>query len=214
LLTVQEEERRHLSRELHDEFGQLLFSTQLHLQAAKAAAGAAAQSSLNESIALLQRAGAQIRSLALELRPMLLETAGLDATLRWLAEQYEQRAGVDIEVVGHVSEISGEAAIACFRVVQEALTNVVRHAAARHVSIELSESETLLSLVVRDDGVGFDAARTLDGTVGDHLGLVGMRERVEILGGNLRIESQAGHGTRIEVSFPLTEATAAPPTAT
>ncbi|HVH84554.1 MAG TPA: PAS domain S-box protein, partial [Steroidobacteraceae bacterium] len=211
LLAVQEEERRHLSRELHDEFGQLLFSINLHLQAAKKAAGRGAQPNINESITLLQRAGTQVRSLALELRPMLLETAGLDATLRWLAQQYEQRSGVDIEVVGHVTEVPGEVAIACFRVVQEALTNVVRHAAARRVAIELSQREGLLRLVIRDDGAGFDVSRTLDGAAaGGHLGLVGMRERVEILRGSLTIDSGRGRGTRIDVSFPLTDPAAVP----
>ena len=212
LLAVQEEERRHLSRELHDEFGQLLFSINLRLQAAKNAAHAEAQVNINESITLLQQAGTQVRSLALELRPMLLETAGLEATLRWLAQQYEQRSGVEIEVVGHVSEVSSEVAIACFRIVQEALTNVLRHSAARHVSIELGQSEGLLRLLIRDDGVGFEVSRTLEGAAaGSHLGLVGMRERVEILGGRLRIDSQQGDGTRIEVSFPVTDPATAPP---
>ena len=210
LLAVQEEERRHLSRELHDEFGQLLFSINLRLQAAKNAAGPAAQPNINESITLLQRAGTQMRSLALELRPLLLETAGLDATLRWLAEQYQQRGGVEIEVVGHVTEVPGEVAIACFRVVQEALTNVARHAAARQVWIELSQSEGRLAVVIRDDGVGFDVSRGLEGAAGGHLGLVGMRERVEILGGTLTIDSGQAHGTRIAVSFPLTEPATAP----
>lgn len=207
LLAVQEEERRHLSRELHDEFGQLLATITLHLQAAKSAAGrAAAERSLDESIALLQRAGTQVRNLALELRPVQLETAGLDATLRWLAQQYQQRTGTVTQVEGHVSEVSNDVAIACFRVVQEALTNIVRHARAQHVWIELSHSEGLLKLVVRDDGAGFDVGRILE-RAGDagNLGLIGMRERVEILGGRLAIDSQPGHGTRICVSLPVSE---------
>jgi PAS domain S-box-containing protein len=204
LLAVQEEERRHLARELHDEFGQLLATVTMHLQAAKAAAGPAAWPSLDESIGLLQRAGTRVRSLALELRPVLLETAGLDATLRWLAQQHGQRTGIITEVVGHVTDAPGEVAIACFRVLQEALTNVVRHAGAQHVRIELHQSEGKLSLVIRDDGVGFDVSRTLERAAGGaNLGLVGMRERVEILGGNLTIASQPGHGTSIHVSFPL-----------
>jgi PAS domain S-box-containing protein len=205
LLVVQEEERRHLSRELHDEFGQLLASVTLHLQAAKSSAGQAAQPSLDESIALLQRAGAQVRSLALELRPMLLETAGLDATLRWLAEQHQQRTGIITQVVGHAGDVSSEVANACFRVAQEALTNVVRHAAARHVWIELSQGEGLLKLVVRDDGMGFDVQRTLEQSAGGgHLGLLGMRERMQILGGHLGIDSRPGDGTYIRVSLPQT----------
>jgi PAS domain S-box-containing protein len=211
LLAVQEEERRHLARELHDEFGQLLATVTLHLQAARSLAGSAAQPSLNEGMALLQRAGAQVRSLALELRPMQLETAGLDATLRWLAAQHERRTGIVTAVAGHVTDLSGEVAIACFRVVQEALTNVVRHAAAQRVSVELSQSERLLGVVIRDDGVGFDVPSMLERAAGgSHLGLAGMRERVEILGGHLAIDSRPGHGTHIRVAFPLPEP-AAPP---
>jgi signal transduction histidine kinase len=210
LLTVQEEERRHLSRELHDEFGQLLATITLHLHAVKGAAGARAQANLDESIALLQQAGAQVRSLALELRPTMLETGGLESALRWLAEQHQQRTGIVTEVVGHVTEVSGDLAIACFRVVQEALTNVVRHARARHVWIELSQREGFVELVVRDDGVGFDVTRTLERAAsGGNLGLLGMRERVEILGGRLEIDSRVGEGTRICIALPLTEASPA-----
>lgn len=206
LLTVQEEERRHLSRELHDEFGQLLASVGLHLHAARGLAGARAQPALDESITLLQQAGAQVRSLALELRPTMLETGGLESALRWLAEQHQQRTGIVTQVVGHVGEVSGDLAIACFRVVQEALTNVVRHAHARNVWIELSQPEGFVELVVRDDGAGFDVTRTLERAAsGGNLGLLGMRERVEILGGNLEIESRAGEGTRIRIALPLTE---------
>jgi PAS domain S-box-containing protein len=211
LLEVQEEERRHLARELHDEFGQLLTSITLHLQAAKNVAGSAAQPSLSEGMALLQHAGTQVRSLALELRPILLETVGLDATLRWLAAQHEQRTGIVTVVVGHVTDLSGEAAIACFRVVQEALTNVARHAAAQHVWIELSRTEGLLGVAIRDDGVGFDFPSVLERAArGANLGLVGMRERVEILGGHLSVDSRPEHGTCIRVSFPLAEPGAAP----
>lgn len=216
LLAVQEEERRHLSRELHDEFGQLLATITLHLQAAKSAVGPAAQPSLEESIVLLQRAAGEVRSLALELRPTLLETAGLETTLRWLAEQYQQRTGIAAEVVGHVTDVSGEAAIAGFRVVQEALTNVVRHAGARHVWIEIGQSEGLVSLVVRDDGVGFDASKTLErAPERGNLGLLGMRERVQILGGSLALDSRPGRGTRIRITLPVAEpaAVAAPETA-
>ncbi len=211
LLAVQEEERRHLSRELHDEFGQLLATVRLYLQAAKSAAGKAAQPSLDEAITLLQQAATEVRGLALELRPTLLETSGLETTLRWLAEQFQQRTGIVTEVVGHVTEASGEAAIAAFRVAQEALTNVVRHADARHVWIELSQGDGVLSLVVRDDGAGFNASKALErASERGNLGLVGMGERVQILGGSLAIDSQPGRGTRIRVALPLAEPVAMP----
>ena len=211
LLAVQEEERRHLSRELHDEFGQLLATVTLHLHAAaKGVARGAAEANLGESIALLQRAGAQVRSLALELRPTMLETGGLESALGWLAQQHQQRTGIVTEVVGHVTDVAGESAIACFRVAQEALTNVVRHSRARHVWIELSQRDGFVELVVRDDGVGFDVGRTLERAArGSNLGLIGMRERVEILGGTLKIDSGVGQGTRICIALPLAEASPA-----
>ena len=206
LVELQEEERRHLSRELHDEFGQLLATVTVQLHAARRVAGDAAQPILEECMALLQRAGEQVRSLALELRPAMLDIAGLDSTLRWLAQQHQQRTGITTEVVGHLSDIPGDLAIACFRAVQEALTNVVQHAQAQHVWIELSQSDDLVELVVRDDGVGFDVARTLErATRRGHLGLLGMKERVQILGGQLEVESKPGQGTLIRISLPLTE---------
>jgi signal transduction histidine kinase len=211
LLAVQEDERRHLSRELHDEFGQLLATVTLHLHAAKRLAGEPARASLDESIALLQRAGSEVRSLALELRPMMLETGGLDAALRWLAEQHRQRTGIDTEVAGQMADVPGDIAIACFRVAQEALTNVARHAHARHVRIEFGQGDGVVRLLIRDNGVGFDVAKTLRRAAsGDHLGLLGMKERAEILGGELEIDSLPGHGTRIFITLPLTEPVAPP----
>lgn len=204
LLAVQEEERSHLSRELHDEFGQLLATISLHLHAARGVASQTAQGSLEEAMSLLKRAGAQLRSLALELRPRMLETAGLDSTLRWLAEQHQQHTGIATEVAGHVNGVSGDLAIACFRVVQEALTNAARHARAQRVWIELALSEGRLELSVRDDGVGFDVPGTLEGAANrGNLGLVGMRERVEILGGTLELHSEPGHGARISIALPV-----------
>ena len=206
LLEVQEEERRHLARELHDEFGQLLATITLQLHAAKTVAGEAARSILEECMSILQRGGDQVRSLALELRPTMLDTAGLDATLRWLASQHEQRTGIATEVVGHLNEVPGEVAIAAFRVIQEALTNVLRHAQAQHIRIELSQNGGAMELLVRDDGVGFDVAKTLDWAANrGHFGLLGMKERVQILGGYLEVDSKPGFGTRIRLSLPLTE---------
>jgi PAS domain S-box-containing protein len=209
LLEIQEEERRHLARELHDEFGQILATITLHLHAALGLAGDAARSRLDECATLLHQAGEQVRSLALELRPTMLDTLGLEATLRWLAEHHQQRTGCEVQVVGHLSgtPLSPELAIACFRVVQEALTNVVRHAAARHVWIEVSQSDSVLELVVRDDGMGFDVAATQEQAARrGRLGLLGMAERVHLLGGSLDVESEPGRGTRIRAAFSLSEA--------
>jgi two-component system sensor histidine kinase UhpB len=208
LLEVQEAERRHVSRELHDEFGQVLAAAAVHLHAAKGLAAEGALPQLNECAALLRQAGDQVRNLALELRPTMLDTLGLEATVRWLAEQHQQRTGIALQVVGHLNEtgVSPELAIACFRIVQEALTNVLRHAAARRVSIEFRQSKNKLEVVVRDDGVGFDVAPTQEqATLRGSLGLLGMAERVQLLGGTLQVKSKLGAGTRVRASFPLSE---------
>jgi signal transduction histidine kinase len=182
------------------------------VHAAQSLAGAASRSHLDECLTLLERAGAHVRSMALELRPIMLETAGLDATLRWLAERHEQQTGIATQVAGHSGEVPAGLAIAGFRVVQEALTNAVRHAQARHVWIELHRSDTALELVVRDDGVGFDVPGRLAQAANEgHLGLLGMRERVALLAGTVAVDSTPGHGTRIHVSLPLSKAAADPP---
>ena len=203
LLTVQEEERRHLSRELHDEFGQLLAGITLHVQAAKSGARDSMRTRLEECMLLIQQAGTHLRSLVLELRPAMLESAGLGPTLRWIAKQHEERTGTATHVAGELSDVPSELAIACFRAVQEALTNVARHAQARHVWIELCQTEGNLGLVVRDDGRGFDVAKTFERAPRcGHLGLLGMKERVQILGGDIDVVSEPGSGTHIRISFP------------
>jgi signal transduction histidine kinase len=153
-----------------------------------------------------------MRNLALELRPIMLDTLGLEAALRWLAEHHQQLTGTPVEVVGHLTgaTLPAEVATACFRVAQEALTNVARHANARHVWIELSQSESGLELVVRDDGVGFDAAALGQAVQRGHLGLEGMHERVHILGGTLAIKTQPGRGTTIRATFPLSDVSEKP----
>jgi signal transduction histidine kinase len=113
---------------------------------------------------------------------------------------------MEVSVAGRVEGVSGDRAIACFRVAQEALTNVMRHARARNVWIEVKQTAQELQLAVRDDGVGFDPDQALDRTAGMRLGLLGMKERVEIFGGSLEIESAPGSGTRIRVSLPVTAA--------
>jgi PAS domain S-box-containing protein len=203
LLEVQEEERRHLARELHDEFGQLLASVTLHLHAARSHAGDAARAELDRCMALLERAGTRVRSLALELRPTMLETAGLDAALRWLADQHRQPGGLAVHVAGDAEGVAGDAAIVCFRVAQEALTNVVRHAGAKNVWIRLARRDGGVQLTVRDDGAGFDVDKPLGQAAGaGRLGLLGMRERVQVMGGSLEIDSDPRRGTRILALLP------------
>lgn len=204
-IEIQEEERRQLARELHDEFGQVLATITMHLTVARQLAGEVAQSRLDECISLIHETGEHLRCLMFELRPTMLETLGLDATLRWLAEQHQKRTSSVVRVIGNTSglTISPEMAITCFRVAQEALTNVARHADARNVWIELNRNDDHLEFVVRDDGNGFDVAQTQElAFQRGRLGLLGMKERVEFLGGTLQVESHPGCGSQIRASFP------------
>jgi signal transduction histidine kinase len=205
VVEVQEEERRHLARELHDEVGQILSAISINLQTVKSASDAAFWPRLEENISLVDRAIHQVRSLAFELRPAMLDDLGLAATVRWYADRQAQRAGL---VVHSTDESSGrrlatDLETACYRVVQEALTNVVRHARARQVWIDLREENQELSLVVRDDGAGFDPPAVRQRAAqGAGFGLLAMQERVHLLGGQIDIESVPGQGTAIRVRFP------------
>src|SRR5262249_19740614 len=146
-------------------------------------------------------------------RPTMLDTLGLEAALRGLAEHHRQRTGTEAQLAGDLAgpPLSPELAIACFRVAQEALTNVVRHARAGHVRIELRQGDAAVELAVRDDGVGFDVGPTQEQAARQgHLGLLGMRERVQNLGGRLDVESAPGRGTRIRATFPVGEAPEGP----
>jgi PAS domain S-box-containing protein len=206
VVEVQEEERRHLARELHDEIGQVLSAIAVNLHAAKGVCNADAWSRLDECLDIVDVAVQQVRGLALELRPSMLDDLGLAAALRWLVSRQAERAGLVAHFVVQSSgvELPTELATACYRVAQEALTNVVRHARARRVWLELQEGEEEVRLVIRDDGVGFDPKEARQRAArGESLGLLGIQERVELLGGRVTIESEPGHGTTIRVWFPV-----------
>ncbi|HZX64816.1 MAG TPA: sensor histidine kinase, partial [Myxococcales bacterium] len=156
-----------------------------------------------ETLGLVDQAIQQVRDLATDLRPALLDDLGLAQALRWYAGREAGRAGLDLDL--DLDEVSGrlpsQVETACFRIVQEALTNVVRHAGARRLTLKLAAEPDTVSVEVRDDGVGFDvrAAR------GTSQGLSNMHERAALAGGELRIESGTGNGTSIRASFPVTE---------
>jgi signal transduction histidine kinase len=206
LLEAQEAERRRLARELHDELGQALTAVKLNLLGASRVAGAAAQPGLTESIGIVERALQQVRDLSLGLRPSVLDDLGLVAALRWHLDRQCQRAGLAQEFAADPPDLrlSPELETACFRVAQEALTNVVRHARARRVGVSLSRQVTEVCLVVRDDGAGFDvAAACTRASRGESLGLLGMQERVLLSGGEIEIVSAVGQGTEVRVRWPL-----------
>jgi two-component system sensor histidine kinase UhpB len=206
VVEVQEEERRHLARELHDEIGQVLSAVSVNLQSLKGVCDSAAAPRLEESIKVVDDAIQQVRNLSLDLRPSMLDDLGLVSTLRWYADRQARRAGftLHLSVDSAGCRLPADIQIACYRLVQEALTNVVRHARAKQVWLEYQEDEAQVQIVVRDDGVGFDVAEVRQRAArGASLGVLGMQERTELAGGQFDIESKPAQGTAIRVRFPL-----------
>jgi signal transduction histidine kinase len=210
LMEAQETERRRLARELHDEIGQALTAVKINLQALQRAP-ADAVSRLSDSIAIVDRALQQVRNLSLDLRPSLLDDLGLVAALSWYVDRQSQRSGLAIEFAAEPAEIRAAATVetACFRVTQEALTNIIRHAQAREARVELRQRGSELQLAVSDDGIGFDvAAARRRAARGASLGLLGMQERVLLSGGRIDIQSTRGQGTRLVACLPISPAPA------
>ena len=198
LLEGQETERRRLARELHDETGQALTSILLGLKSLERDIGAEPLAVIRE---LVDSALGDVRRLTVELRPPALDDFGLAAALERLAGVIGERSSltVDVNVNLPSGTLPAELETAIYRIVQEALANVVKHAAARSVSIVVSGSAGSVRAIVEDDGRGFAL-----GTVREHaLGLVGMRERAQLLGGRVDVESAPGAGTTIVVELPL-----------
>jgi len=159
LIAAQEAERRRVARELHDEIGQALTAVKIDLQAAqRIKEPEAIARHLEESIAIVERALQQVRNLSLDLRPSLLDDLGLVTALRWYVDRQAQRTGMAMQFTAESmdSRLSTELETACFRVAQEALTNVIRHAGAVSVGIDLYKTLGCLTLMIRDNGKGFD----------------------------------------------------------
>jgi signal transduction histidine kinase len=206
LLTVQEEDRRHLARELHDEIGQALSAIGINLQGVVEVCDDSARSRLEESSRIVDDAIQRVRNLSLDLRPSMLDDLGLISTLRWYADRQAQRSGflLHFNAQSSCARLPADVETACYRVVQEALTNVVRHARARQVWLDYTEDEREVRLVIRDNGVGFDTAavrqRILEGA---SFGVLGMQERVTLLGGRFEIDSIPAQGTTILLRVPV-----------
>jgi signal transduction histidine kinase len=202
VVEAQELERARLARELHDETGQALTSILLGLkpleQSADTEEARAAVASVRELVVSTLQ---DVRRLAVELRPSALDDFGLAAAVERLTETFAEQTGlrVDLETQLGDERIASEAETTLYRVIQEGLTNIVKHATAQRVSILLQRKDTSVVAVIEDDGSGFDVAATR----ADALGLAGMRERVSLAGGRLQVESTPGAGTTLVAEVPF-----------
>ena len=202
VVSAQELERQRLARELHDETGQALTSILLSLRGLEEVKDEKTlRTAVGEVRELVRSTLQDVRRLAVELRPKALDDFGLVAAVERLTDGFAEQTGIAVEFVPNLPEgrLPPDVETALYRIVQESLTNVVKHARAGHVSIVLTQKNSSVSVVVEDDGVGFEPARTHDAG----LGLVGMRERVGLLGGRLAVESRPGAGTTFVAEVPL-----------
>ncbi|MBI5757973.1 MAG: PAS domain S-box protein [Planctomycetales bacterium] len=206
LIAAQESERRSLARELHDEIGQSLTVAKMNVQAAsKTAVGIVVQSRLEETIAILETTLSQVRDLALQLRPSILDDLGLLPALRWHLNMQAKRAGFTAQFDADSLEgrLAPEIEIACFRIVQEAITNVIRHACATNVWVKIHNDSAGLHFSIRDNGTGFDVPTARQHAVSAaSLGLLGMEERATLAGGWLVVESAPNQGTTVQSWLP------------
>ena len=203
--TVRENERRHFARELHDELGQALTALKFDIAWMKTQCLCNNQKVTEKLSAMTNLVGStveSVRRIAEDLRPCMLDDLGLAAAIEWQTELFQARTGIQCELHRNREEfdLNGELTTALFRIVQEALNNVAKHALAKTVQVVVEEANGRIGLEIRDDGKGFEARQ-----VGKRsFGLLGIKERVKILDGAVEVTSQPGQGTQIRVSIPVT----------
>jgi len=208
ILLTQEEERKRISRQLHDEISQILVGINVQLDAL-AVAALIDPRVLRKRIAKTRRQVGKsievVHRFARELRPSLLDDLGLIPALRSLVKEQAGQNGLRIHFTAFAEVEAADSfhRTVLYRVAQEALTNVVRHAHARHASVRILKIPDAVRLEICDDGKSFPVERMLEARLGGHLGLVGMRERVEMLGGRFAVESAPGKGTTVIAEIPF-----------
>jgi signal transduction histidine kinase len=204
LQNIREEERSHIAREIHDELGQQLTVLKMDVLGLNKKLGdqdAVIQQKIRDITDLLDSTVRSVRRISSELRPSLLYNLGLDAAIEWHLKEFGKRSGLKtifIEPAGEV-KIPDPVKNGLFRIFQESLTNVSRHANATTVIVSLEQKDGLLTLTIEDDGQGFEQRRI---GAKQTLGILGMRERCEMMGGNYAIQSAPGQGTTVAVAVP------------
>jgi PAS domain S-box-containing protein len=207
LIQAQEGERQNIARELHDQIGQVLTAVQLNLNSVWQLCDTSATKALvAEGVSIIDEAIGQVRDLSFELRPSLLDDLGLIAAVRWYADRFSHRTGIEVSTAIDLppdSRLNRDLETACFRIVQESLTNIARHARARSVSIVLHYIPEGIYLSITDDGIGFEVDSENLTQFAAHVGLRGMRERALALGGKFEVSSANMMGTRIQALLPM-----------
>lgn len=203
----QEQERRQLAHDLHDEIGQAFTTLKVNLQTIQRSKEPNRRAaSLHDSFSIIDQTVERVRDLALDLRPPMLDDLGLASAIRWYVGKQGERAGIrtTIDAADIPPGLSPDALVACFRIVQEGLTNILRHAKANRVTVSLRAVAEGVELVIEDDGVGFCVEDAMSGS-GErpHLGLIGIQERVRTFSGKFRIDSVKGKGARLSVVMPF-----------
>lgn len=206
VVAAQEEERKRLSRELHDGTAQAITSILLALSTIKRSRDMdEVMRRVEEAEAITNNVAEEIRRMSLELRPLMLDELGLVPALQWYTRQSRKVMKTDLEFhsKGLKERLPSTIEIALYRLVQEAITNIAKHAEAKHASVTLEGHDHSVVVTIEDDGQGFDLQNTMRARERG-LGLFGMQERVSVVGGTLKIDSQPGAGTRIVAEIPLT----------
>jgi two-component system sensor histidine kinase UhpB len=207
LISAHETERTHLARELHDDVGQILVGLSLSMVAKPRSGGEVASlNQIDDWRQMVREALDHLHRLVLDLRPPALDQLGLPAAVAAHVDRVRTSAGNDIrlDADANLGRLSPDVEITCFRIIQEALTNAVKHSAAKHIWVGLRLVDSGLCVTIRDDGMGFDVAAAGDRAMrGDRIGLLNMRERATRVGGKLDIASSPEHGTEVRATLPI-----------
>ncbi len=196
---LQEDERKRLARELHDEIGQALTSILIRLKSLQEADCKTMIQRLDDLRALTAQTIEELRRIAIDLRPSALDTLGIVPALQWYAQQCAERTGLEIVFHGpeQMERLSPNHELSLYRVAQEGITNAIRHGKPQKIEVSLEKEPGVIRLIIRDDGRGFNTAVMDQG-----LGLIGMRERVELLNGHFFMETAPGQGTTLRIEIP------------
>ena len=207
LIEAQEDERRRIARELHDQVGQILTAVKMNLHTVQQVSQASEVCHIKDNIEAVDEALRLVRDLSVELRPPVLDDFGLVTALHWYVDRYTKRTGLEVDVVMDISDederFSREVETTCFRIAQEALTNIVRHAQADQALLQLAKVGGVLRLSVKDNGIGFDMESLRKRAPRATLGLISMQERAHVAGGTIEIDSAISRGTEVRLMLPL-----------